>query len=152
MKKIADLNFYSFVLLYQILFKKFKGYYFNEIFTDQGYFQISVNPSDETDNGEVVLEVFDPVHDSEIQVSFGNMDTASKKITIGFFVVNFNTFRYLIDKKYLDDVFVINEIKKVIGLTVHFRDNSKNPGRDVEKWVEKTITNSPLNKYLERVK
>ncbi|MBP9821454.1 MAG: hypothetical protein KBC98_01035 [Candidatus Pacebacteria bacterium] len=152
MKKIADINLYGFILLFQILLKKFKGFHFNETYTDQGYFQISAVPYDEVGNGEVVLEVFDPAHTNEVQGSFVNADISSKKITIGFFVFSFNTFRYLIDKKHLDDAFIITEIKKIIGLTVHFRDNSKNSGRDVEKWVEKTITNSPLNKYLQRVK
>ena len=152
MKKIADLGFYGFVLLFQILSKKFKGYYFSETFIDQGYFQVSAAPEDERNNGEVVLEVFDPVYADEILGSFANCNTSSNKITIGFYVANFTTFKYQLSKKDLDNPIVINELKKIIGLSVHIGDKSKDWGRDVKKWTKKTIKESKLNKYLEEVK
>ncbi len=156
MKKIADLELYSFILLYQILRKKFKKYQFD--FSKGQFkfesFEISATPVEKIASAEIFFQILNPVHPETNDDDQLDTIDISNKLTINFVATNVVAVKYQIHKKDLDNPFVIAEIKKIIGLIAPTSEGLSIPKCYIrpKRWIRKKIKESPLHKYLEEVK
>lgn len=149
MKKVSDLQFYGFVELYRILKQKFSDFHLSDLYWDAGWFSISKVPYDDTEEGEIILEIVNPIPDeATIEQIEKLIDTENRKIEIRFFVHSADSICFEVEQNDFDNSEFIDELKKIIGKIVPARKNSETWSKDVVVLAKEIIKNSRVSNYL----
>lgn len=144
----TDLKFYGFVELYRILKQKFSDYYFDIEYWNDGWFSISKVPYGKTEEGEIILEIANPVHQPSLEEVEKLIDVDSTMIEIRFFVHSADSICFKVNQSDFESEGFIYELKKIIGEIVPARRQSGTWSKDVIVLAKEMIAKSKLSKFL----
>ena len=156
--KIADLNFYPFILLCQELMTKFQDYHFSTMYlNDYGEFTISKSPFDKRAEYEVFLQVLNPAHkhfaSGLTPLDIEQFKTETKTITISITATSeqFGS-EITVNQQDFDNDNFIQTLKDITGTVLPSAGKTEQEGFDLAESTIRKLVEEKFQPYIIEIK
>ena len=155
MKKVADLNFYSFIEFLKILEEKFPDCNFDYDNWEPFYLSITAVLRKDTEEGEISLEIKNPtdlVLEETVYPKPSDAKIDEENISFQICVHSWNSVALTVKKEAFDNDDFIQKLRSLIGKLAPVRRNSETWYEEIEKWVYEIIESSGVKNYCLEIK